>query len=33
VAPAGMGHTSVWAMDPDLGWTRLPDGFGWSAMP
>jgi hypothetical protein len=29
-APAGRGRTSVWAFDPDLGWSRLPDGFGWS---
>jgi hypothetical protein len=32
-APAGRGATSVWAFDPDLGWTRLPDGFRWSAAP
>jgi hypothetical protein len=30
-APAGRGRTSVWAFDPDLGFSRLPDGFGWSA--
>jgi hypothetical protein len=28
-APAGRGRTSVWAFDPDLGFSRLPDGFGW----
>jgi hypothetical protein len=32
-APAGRGQTSVWAFDPDLGWTRLPDGFGWMVGP
>ena len=29
-APAGRGQTSVWAFDDELGWTRLPGGFGWS---
>jgi len=28
-APAGRGRTSVWAYDPDLGFSRLADGFGW----
>jgi hypothetical protein len=28
-APAGRGRTSVWAYDPDLGFSRLVDGFGW----
>jgi hypothetical protein len=30
-APAGRGRTSVWAFDADLGFSRLPDGFGWSS--
>lgn len=30
-APAGRGRTSVWAFDADLGYSQLPDGFGWSA--
>jgi hypothetical protein len=30
VAPRGQGRTSVWAVEPELGWSRLPDGFGWS---
>jgi hypothetical protein len=29
-APAGHGMTSVWAYDAELGWSRLPDGFGWN---
>ncbi|HXU82763.1 MAG TPA: IPT/TIG domain-containing protein [Polyangia bacterium] len=30
-APAGRGRTSVWAFDADLGYSRLPDGFGWGS--
>src|SRR5206468_870697 len=30
VAPGGTGRASVWAFDAEVGWTRLPDGFGWS---
>jgi hypothetical protein len=33
VAPQGSGHTSVWAFDPTLGWSRLTDGFGWGTAP
>jgi hypothetical protein len=30
VAPPGRGRTSVWAFDPEVGWSRLEEGFGWS---
>jgi hypothetical protein len=30
-APPGRGRTSVWVFDPEVGWDRLPDGFGWRA--
>jgi hypothetical protein len=30
-APAGSGPTTVWAFDPELGFSELPDGFTWSA--
>lgn len=29
LAPGGRGRTTVWAFDPELGWTRLTDGFVW----
>jgi hypothetical protein len=32
-APAGRGHTSVWAFEPETGWSRLADGFSWSTSP
>jgi IPT/TIG domain len=28
-APAGSGQTTVWALDQALGFTRLPNAFGW----
>ncbi len=27
--PAGLGQTSLWAVDPELGWSQLSDGFVW----
>jgi hypothetical protein len=30
-APAGLGRTTVWAFDAELGFTELADGFTWSA--
>ncbi len=32
-APPGRGAASVWAVDPELGWTRLVDGFSWMDTP
>ena len=29
VVPPGSGQVTVWAFDPDNGWTSLPDGFSW----
>jgi hypothetical protein len=32
--PAGSaGRTTIWALDADLGWTRLIDGFTWRPTP
>ncbi len=30
-SPLGTGPTSVWAVDGELGWSSLPDGFSWSS--
>ena len=30
-SPLGTGQTSVWAVDGELGWSQLPDGFSWSS--
>jgi hypothetical protein len=30
-SPLGTGPTSVWAVDGELGWSQLPDGFSWSS--
>ncbi len=32
-APPGRGRTSVWAFDPELGYSRLEDVFAWPAPP
>jgi len=29
VVPPGSGQVTVWAFDPDNGWTSLPNGFSW----
>jgi len=29
--PPGRGRTSIWAMDPDLGWTRRAGAWSWSS--
>jgi hypothetical protein len=31
VVPGGSGQATVWAFDPNDGWTSLPDGFSWIA--
>ena len=31
IAPEGTGRTSVWVVDAMFGWSRLADGFLWSA--
>ena len=31
VVPGGSGQVTVWAFDPDNGWTSLPNGFSWIA--
>jgi hypothetical protein len=31
VVPPGSGQATVWAFDPDNGWTSLPNGFSWIA--
>jgi hypothetical protein len=33
LAPAGVGTTSIFAVDPNAGWARLPDAFAWEASP
>ena len=31
VVPRGSGQATVWAFDPNTGWTSLPNGFSWIA--
>jgi hypothetical protein len=33
LAPAGLGSTSIFAVDPNAGWATLPDGFAWESSP